>query len=194
MYVVLDFETTGLDYKTEQVIEVGAIRLDHDFKELGTLHLMVKLKKGKELPPFITELTGITKDDLRNGISEFNAMQILHRFIGNDIVVAQFASFDLGFLSKYMQPKKFICTRSMSRLLNPKEKASLKDLVQRYGVELKNHHRALDDVTATAEVFKIMKREADERGIEYLNVMVNANDRPLRYIPENAKVINITLD
>jgi DNA polymerase III subunit epsilon len=194
MYVVLDFETTGLDYKTEQVIEVGAIRLDHDFKELGTLHLMVKLKKGKKLPPIITELTGIVEDDLKNGISEFNAMQILNRFIGNDIIVAQFASFDLGFLSKYMQPKKFICTRSLSRLLNPKEKASLKDLVQRYNVKLENHHRALDDVKATAEVFKIMKREADERGIEYLNVMVNATDRPLRYIPENAKVINITLD
>jgi DNA polymerase III subunit epsilon len=193
MYVVLDFETTGLDYKTEQVIEVGALKLDRDFKEIGTLNVMVKLKKGKKLPPFITELTGIVEDDLREGLSEFQAMQILKRFIGNDIIVAQFASFDLGFLSKYMVPKRFICTRSLSRLLNPSEKASLKDLVQRYNVTLENHHRALSDVKATAEVFKIMKREADEKGIEYLNVMVNASERPLRYIPENAKVVDMII-
>jgi DNA polymerase III subunit epsilon len=193
MYVVLDFETTGLDYKTEQVIEVGALKLDRDFKEIGTLNVMVKLKKGKKLPPFITELTGIVEDDLREGLSEFQAMQILHRFIGNDIIVAQFASFDLGFLSKYMTPKRFICTRSLSRLLNPSEKASLKDLVQRYNVTLENHHRALSDVKATAEVFKIMKKEADEKGIEYINVMVNASERPLRYIPENAKVVEMIL-
>jgi DNA polymerase III subunit epsilon len=193
MYVVLDFETTGLDYKTEQVIEVGALKLDRDFKEIGTLNVMVKLKKGKKLPPFITELTGIVEDDLKEGLSEFHAMQILHRFIGNDIIVAQFASFDLGFLSKYMAPKRFICTRSLSRLLNPSEKASLKDLVQRYNVTLDNHHRALSDVKATAEVFKIMKKEADEKGIEYLNVMVNASERPLRYIPENAKVVDMII-
>lgn len=189
MFTVLDFETTGLDYNQEQVIEIAAQRLNDKLEVVEEFHTMVALSEGSTLRPFITELTGITEADLKRGMPEPEAMELLKRFIGDSIVVAQFASFDLSFLSKVLKPKKYICTRSLSRLINPNEKAGLSDLVNRYGVVLEGHHRAMNDVKATAEVFKIMKDEADVLDIDYMNVIVDSPERPLRYLPLYANVV-----
>lgn len=189
MYTFIDFETTGFDPNEEQVIEVAAVKVDANLNVKGTLHLMVALKNGKELPDIIVELTGIKEEDLVGGFDEKQSLEILAQFIGNSTVVAQFASFDLGFLAKQLEPTSFICTRSMAQLLRPNEKSSLKNLVERYGVALDNHHRALDDVTATIEVFKHLRKECED--IEYVNIMTETSERPLRYVPSIAKVVKL---
>lgn len=189
MFTVLDFETTGLDYNNEQVIEIAAKRLNDNLEVVEEFHTLVALNEGKTLTPFITELTGIATKDLKRGMPEPIAMELLKRFIGDSVVVAQFASFDLSFLSKVLKPKQYICTRSLSRLINPTEKAGLADLVARYGVTLDGHHRAMNDVDATIEVFKIMKDEADVIGIDYMNVIVDSSERPLKYVPLHANVV-----
>lgn len=189
MFTVLDFETTGLNYNEEQVIEIAAKRLNDKLEVVAEFHTMVRLNEGKELTPFIMNLTGITPKDLKHGMPEEEAMELLKRFIDDSIVVAQFASFDLSFLSKVLKPKRYICTRSLSRLINPTEKAGLADLVKRYGVTLDGHHRAMNDVDATIEVFKIMKAEADEKEIEYMNTIVDSKERPLMYLPLYVNVV-----
>jgi DNA polymerase III subunit epsilon len=195
MYTILDFETTGLKPQEEQVIEIGAVKLDKYFKQVSHVNFLVKLEEGKTLTPFIKNLTGITEEDLEGGVEdEYTALRVLSRFIGDDIVVAQFASFDLSFLAKAMKPKYFICTRSVSRMLDKDLKASLKDLVPRYGATLDNHHRALADVEATVEIFKAMMARLPMNGYvvdHVLNVMVEGKERKLSYVPENAKVITM---
>jgi DNA polymerase III subunit epsilon len=190
-YVVLDFETTGLDYLTEQVIEIGAVKLDAQFNEIGTFHTMVKLTEGRHLSKFIQDYTGIKEEDLYDGLSEVVALNTLKDFIGNAVVVAQHAPFDLAFLAKAYEPELFIDTRSVSRLLNPDEKAGLKDLVERYGVELNGHHRSMNDVKATIEVFKIMMQETLQRGLPVYNVIVKQPDRDLNFIPLSAVVLGL---
>ncbi|PGZ29528.1 DNA polymerase III subunit epsilon [Bacillus anthracis] len=189
MFTVLDFETTGLNYNEEQVIEIAAKRLNDKLEVVKEFHTLVKLNSGRKLKPFIKELTGINEADLKHGMHEENAMELLKRFIGDTIVVAQFASFDLSFLSKWLIPRYYICTRSLSRLINPTEKAGLADLVKRYGVTLDGHHRAMNDVDATIEVFKIMKAEADEREIEYMNTIIDSKERPLMYLPLHVNLV-----
>jgi len=76
----------------------------------------------------------------------------------------------------------------MARLLRPNEYASLSNLIKIYGVENLDPHRAFADVEATIEVFKKQKAECDEKGIEYMNVLIDSNERPLKYVPENAVV------
>jgi DNA polymerase III subunit epsilon len=188
MYIVFDFETTGLDHNEEQVIEIASAKLDKDLNVIDTFNTLVALQEGRTLPQFIRQLTGISADDLKDGMPEPEAMAKLKEFIGDNIVIAQFASFDLGFLSKVHKPEKFICTRSMARLLRPSEYASLKNLVQIYNIENTNPHRAFADVEATIEVFRHQKAECDSKGIEYMNVLIDSNERPLRYIPDNAVV------
>ncbi len=195
-YTVLDFETTGLDYLTEQVIEIGAIKVDKDFNEIGRFHTMVKLTEGKKLKPFITELTGITEKDTQTGLSEVTALNMLKDFIGNTIVVAQHAPFDLSFLAKAMEPEMFLDTRSISRIINPNAKAGLKDLCERYGVELE-HHRSISDAEATVKVLQIMLDEIRNhefyavKMMPIASVVVKSPDRDLNFIPLSAVVIDL---
>ena len=189
MYIVFDFETTGLEANKEQVIEIASAKLDENLEPIETYSTLVRLNEGRTLPQFIRQLTGITAEELEEkGIPERHAMKRLKEFIGDNIVVAQFASFDLSFLAKVLVPEKFICTRSMARLLRPDEYASLSNLIKIYGIENLDPHRAYADVEATIEVFKKQKAECDEKGIEYMNVLIDSNERPLKYVPENAVV------
>ena len=189
MYIVFDFETTGLEANKEQVIEIASAKLDENLEPVETYSTLVRLNEGRTLPQFIRQLTGITAEELEEkGIPEKHAMKQLKEFIGDNIVVAQFASFDLSFLAKVLVPEKFICTRSMARLLRPEEYASLSNLIKIYGIENLDTHMAYADVEATIEVFKLQKKECDEKGIEYMNVLIDSNERPLKYVPENAVV------
>lgn len=197
-YTILDFETTGLDYLQEQIIEIGAIKVDSELKEVGRIHTMVKLTRGRKLPEFITRLTGITEQDTLSGTSEVTALNMVKEFIGDSIVVAQHAPFDMAFLSKVVEPKKFIDTRSLSRILRPHEKAGLKDICARYEINLEGHHRSINDCEATLQALKHMFEELDTMttpswmfGIGILNVVVEASDRPLTFIPKHSKVIGL---
>jgi DNA polymerase III subunit epsilon len=187
-YIVFDFETTGLNAEKEQIIEIASAKLDENLNPIDTFHTMVKLNEGKILPQFIRQLTGISAADLKNGMPEAEALENLKDFIGDSIVVAQFASFDLSFLAKVLKPDQFICTRSMARLLRPDEYASLSNLIKIYGIDNLDPHRAYADVEATIEVFKRQKAECDDKGIEYMNVLIDSNERPLKYVPDNAVV------
>jgi DNA polymerase III subunit epsilon len=190
MYTVLDFETTGLNPQVEQVIEIGAKKIDADFNTIGHMEVLVKLRDGKKLSDFIKELTGLTEEKLVNGLDEKHALQALSSFIGDDIIVAQFASFDLSFLP-FSHSNDFICTKSMFTFLYPDKKSGLKDIVAHYGIEYKNHHQAMADVEMTVEAFKLLKAECDAKGIPYLNRMAELSDRPLRFVPQRAEVVKI---
>jgi DNA polymerase III subunit epsilon len=180
MFTFIDFETTGLDPAKDQVIEIAAIKTDLN-RERGRLHLMVKLEPHRELPPFITELTGIKEIDLLGGMEYRAAMEMLRQFIGNDIVVAHHAPFELSFLAANgINAPLFACTRVMSRLAEPNEKANLKHVCERHGIALEGHHRAMNDVEATVEVFKIMRNKL---GHPCLNTVIDSEERPLDYVP-----------
>jgi DNA polymerase III subunit epsilon len=191
MYTIIDFETTGLSPANEQVIELGACKIDADFNIIGQYLTKVALRDGKELSDFIINYTGIKPEDLTFGLPEQYALDALNSFIGEDIIVAQFASFDLGFLDAHKTvTNDFICTKSMNNLLHPDRKSGLKDIVQQYGFEYKNHHQAMADVRMTAKIFKQLKSEADEIGLEYLNIMTETH-RALAFVPNHAKVIQL---
>ena len=187
-YVVLDFETTGLDFRKEQVIEIAAIKLDGSMNEVGSINTFVKLRKGEELPEFITELTGIGYDDLIYGMDETKAFKMLSDFIGTSTVVAQHAPFDLSFLNvQGIKPSSYICTRSLSSLAEPHESASLGKVCERLDISLENAHRAMDDARATAKVFSVRMQQVREEDI--YGTLVVSGDRPLNFIPDNTKKI-----
>jgi DNA polymerase III subunit epsilon len=186
-YVVLDLETTGLDYQTEQITEIGAIKIDENFNEIDRFHTMVSLEEGRELPEFITKLTGITTEDLVGWPPEKICLMELAEFIGDSIVVAQNAPFDLSFISRGgIEPKLFVCTRALVRYVEPELSASLKDVTARNGISLEGHHRALNDVEATIEVFKRYVEHVSYYSV--INRVLDEPSRPLRFVPKGAKV------
>lgn len=191
-YVVLDLETTGLDYTKEQITEIGAKKLNSRFEVIDFFHTMVSLEEGRELPEFITKLTGITTEDLEGKPTEEEALRKLAGYVKDSIVVAQNAPFDLSFISRGgIEPDTFICTRALARYVEPELSASLKDVTKRNGIELNGHHRSMNDVEATIEVLKTYLYEIDSDIYDPHNVVLDEPSRPLKFVPKNAIVRNV---
>lgn len=190
MYAILDFETTGLNYKENAVIEIGVVTTDDNLKLRRTYRTLVKLPEGEQVPDFITNLTGLKDDDLVNAPEAEDVFKRLRMFIGDRIIVAHNASFDLGFLHKYLPDYSpdFIDTRYMSLVIEPRQSASLASCVQRHGIPYENHHSALDDCKMTLGLLQTYAKMVPDLDA-YKNKLIDTAERPLSYVPKSATII-----
>ena len=97
-YVVIDLEMTGLNAKTDHILEVGAVRVrNHQaVDKFGAI-----LCQNVKIPEKVTELTGITEAMVQGGMEKEEAMRQFFEFIGEDIIVGQNVIFDYGFLKQW---------------------------------------------------------------------------------------------
>ena len=96
-FVVLDIETTGLFFEYwDEPIEVCAIRIENG--RIGeTFHKYIK--PYKTIPKKVTELTRISNETVKDCENKYKILPLLRSFIGDSIVVAQSAKFDVNFLN-----------------------------------------------------------------------------------------------
>ncbi len=168
-YVVFDIETTGLSPAREEITEIGAIRIENGV-QTDTFSQLIN--PGKPIPANITDLTGITDEMVKDMPSIDQVLPKFLEFCKNATVVAHNAAFDTGFIREKANRLglpfhyKIADTLRLSRELFPNEKKhSLNVVAERLGVSLQNHHRAVDDATATAEIFlKFMDMIAEQYG------------------------------
>ncbi|PHJ38927.1 hypothetical protein P378_06350 [Desulforamulus profundi] len=175
-YVVLDFETTGFSPQTDEIIEIGAVkyRNGEEVDRYGTL-----VKPEKEIPFEVTKLTGITSEMLREAPAGPQALAALRDFIGDTVLVAHNAAFDLGFLKvgfrKHLQQEvqnRVIDTLGVARVALPQLKNhKLDTLVKEFKIELANHHRAVDDAAATGKLWQILMKKVLEQGVRDLETL-----------------------
>ena len=104
--VIFDTETTGIDFDTDRIIELGAVALEKG-GETGSLNCLIRLPQGHRLPPFIVDLTGITDEELaQKGVSEEEAgaaFCLLLEGAKRPLLVAYNAQFDLNFLYWFLK-------------------------------------------------------------------------------------------
>lgn len=158
-FIFLDFETTGLDPHMSRVIEIGALRMDVDGVEHGRFSCLISY--NKQLPSFITNLTGITNTLLlHEGIPSKQAFARLLEFIGNTHCVAFNADFDHQFLKREVNrhslppiTNPFSCALVAARDAWPVFRShTLSALCTFFSIE-RTTHRALSDAIAGAQVF-----------------------------------------
>jgi len=157
-YVVFDIETTGLQKETNQVIEIGAVKIKNK-KKIDSFSALIDPKV--KLPPKIIELTGITDDMLEGQPEEKEVIPKFLEFIGDSVLVAHNANFDVGFIrvaAKRVSKKEItntvLDTVELSRTLFPElSRHKLNVVAEHLGISLENHHRAVDDAEATSEIF-----------------------------------------
>ncbi len=96
--VALDLETTGLDPEKDAIIEIGAVRFrGHRVEgEWSTL-----VHPGRRIPPFITQLTGITDQMVLQSPSIRDVLPDLIKFAGDAPILGHNVRFDLSFLKKF---------------------------------------------------------------------------------------------
>lgn len=167
-YIVIDIETTGLDFEYSKIIEIAAIRYV-DGVERDSFSTLVQPtpyyetengeKKLKYIPEFITDLTGITNDMLKAAPSESEIIFKFMDFIGDTTLVGHNVGFDINFLydaaqrSQLVLKNNYIDTLRIARKLYPDMKHHrLSDIAQKLNIPTPEH-RALSDVLTTAQCF-----------------------------------------
>lgn len=173
-YVVFDFETTGAKSPPCRVIEIGAYRV-RGGAIVDEFHRLVNPEMP--IPFFITMLTGISEDMVRHAPKFGEVVDEFLTFIGDSVLVAHNAGFDLRFLDHevgrvyedYRVANPSLCTVQLSRRLLPNiENHRLKTVADYYSVELINHHRANADAKATAQIFVRLLEELTSQGVKNL--------------------------
>ena len=159
--MVIDLEMTGLNAKTDAILEVGAVRV-RDGRQTETYGAI--LKCGRELSERVVELTGITPEMAADGREPEEVMQEFFTFLGDDVLVGQNVIFDYSFLKQWAVNQKIplelsACdTLRIARALLPgAQSKKLESLCEYFQIEREHAHRALDDAVETYKVFENLK-------------------------------------
>ena len=160
--IILDIETTGLSPKTCEITEIGAIKVDaHTLEVVEEFESLVKI--NGEVPYFITNLTGITNQLLKQkGNPLREVLENLSSFCSGHNVYAHNASFDKSFIRHYLAMKdidyiesEWIDTISIFRKAFPGRKTyKLESLIQDFNLADKEDHRAISDAKYTLKLLK----------------------------------------
>lgn len=151
--VALDLETTGLDIQLDSIIEIGAVRMKDGvvIAEYSTL-----VDPGFVIPVETTRITGIYQEDLRGAPSLPEVLPQIEAFIGDALVIAHNAAFDVSFMRRFnlLEKNQTLDTVELASILLPRSpRYSLGVMSKSLGIGLENAHRALDDARATALLY-----------------------------------------
>ena len=157
-FVVFDIETTGFSSVTNHIIEIGAVKVENG-KIVDRFSTYVNPQEP--IPYRITKLTTITDADVMDAPTIDQVLPEFFAFCEGCVLVAHNASFDIGFIKENARrlglPYAYthVDTLAMARVLLPQlAKFTLDHVAKTVGVSLENHHRAVDDAEATAEIFE----------------------------------------
>lgn len=205
--IVFDTETTGLNFKKDNIIELGVClyvlengvyRLKHEMDYL--------IKINYKVPEFISNLTGITDLmlDKEGHSEEFVAEEFNKYFVSNSskekLYIAYNAPFDINFMNQLLIRNNYsdlFDVDFLDLLTVYKDRAKfphkLKNAITNYKLDdiVENSHRAIDDVKASFEVLRSMSAEDDDID-KYINLFgynpkykVEHKVEGVRYLPQH---------
>jgi DNA polymerase-3 subunit alpha (Gram-positive type) len=173
-YVVFDLETTGAKTPPCRITEIGAYRVSNG-EIVGEFSTLVNPETL--IPPFITDLTGITNSMVRNAPKFREIADDFLEFIGDAVLVAHNSHFDMRFLNHeigriydgYRVANPCLCTVQLSRKLLPHiENHRLHTVAGYFSINIENRHRASDDAHATARIFVNLLLQLENLGVRDL--------------------------
>lgn len=169
-FVVFDIETTGFSSKNDKIIEIGAVRV-RDGEVISEFSTFVNPKRN--IPTKITELTGITEDMVKDAPAIEKVILDFNEYIKDATLVAHNAYFDVGFIRKNLGDlglsisNPILDTVPLSRFLYKDLKRHKLDVVAKHlGINMGNHHRAIDDAKTTVKILHKSMEKLKEMGIE----------------------------
>ena len=174
-YIILDLEWNNTYCKKKkgflnEIIEIGAVKLDEDLHIVDTFSVFIKAQLGKKLHTRVKELTNITNDDISHGTPFSQAMSNFRKWVSNKeniiltwgdtdirVLIENFRYFNgisfIPFLSNYVNLQKY----AQAFMNVPKaEQIGLSAAAEKLGIDIESYslHRALDDSKLTADLFK----------------------------------------
>ncbi|MFC5702094.1 PolC-type DNA polymerase III [Cohnella faecalis] len=180
-YVVFDIETTGLSVTANKIIELAAVKMKagQEIDRFATF-----INPHEPIPYNIQQLTNITDDMVADAPELAPKLKEFLAFIGDSVLVAHNARFDIGFIQEACKSNGFpevvnpvLDTLELARYLHPTMKNHrLNTLSDLYKVSLESHHRAIDDTLALAGVLNGLIKDANARGVTELGRLNSVNE------------------
>jgi len=174
--VALDIETTGLDSRTDSIIEIGAVRFNGRRVEAEWSTL---INPGRPIPPFITQLTGISNEMVSKAPPLRGMLSELVDFVGDAPILGHNVRFDLSFLQRQgvFTLNEMVDTYDLAAILLPTaSRYNLGALGQSMGILLPATHRALDDARVTHALFVTLYEKALNLPVDLLAEFVRLGE------------------
>ncbi len=188
--VVFDIETTGLSNRTCKIIEIGAVKIKAG-KIIDKFNIFVDPETP--IPEEITRLTSITDEDVKGAPKEREALSMFLDFVGDRLLIAHNANFDIGFIRVAAERQEmpfdnsYLDTVGLSKYLDPELKNhKLDTIVEHYKIGDFHHHRACDDAEVLARVFMLMLDRLTKDGTPDFNSVINAMSEKVDPVKLNA--------
>ena len=184
-YVIVDIETTGLSKYKHNITEIAAVRVKNN-RIVGEFQMLVN--PLKPIPKFITRLTGITDDMVKDAQPIEKVLPVFLKFLGSNVLVAHNATFDYGFISHNAEThldllveNERLCTRKLAnRLLPDLGSKKLSNLCEHFGIVNITAHRAMSDVKATHELFSKFISLMGLRGLKDKKSVIKFERSPIK--------------
>ncbi|MEG0952605.1 MAG: PHP domain-containing protein, partial [Niameybacter sp.] len=189
-YVVFDLETTGFSAHQNRIIEIGAVKVVNgevvdQFSEF--------VNPQVPIPYEIENLTGIKDHMVMDAPTIETILPQFLAFCEGSVMVAHNADFDMSFIHANAEGLGLsscftvLDTVGLARVLMPTlGNFKLNNVAKRLGISLENHHRAVDDATATGEIFiKFieMLEEKEVHTLDEINHLVDVSPEYIKKLP-----------
>ncbi len=170
-FVIFDCETTGLDYKEDRILSIGAVTtIDNKVSITDSFELFLKQDLYK---PETAKIHGILKEGTFTKVTEKEAVTQFIQFIGTDVLVGHHIGFDIAVVNTALKRLHLGVLKNKSldteilykRLVHPVNKTlqdrrySLDQLAEALKIPLQDRHTSAGDAFITALAFiKIVHR------------------------------------
>ena len=185
-FICIDVETTGLDIKSDKIIEIAAVK----FKSGKIVESFTKLvNPNKKIPYFITNLTGIKNSDIEGKPTFKEIGKEFVEFIGKFPIIGHNVSFDIDFINQELDnvynvyDNEFICdTYQLSRIfLFDINSFKLQSLCSHFCIDINNAHRAEDDAITTG----LSSINKGKSGVTFVSLMYSLGKRYAKLLFKN---------
>ena len=173
-YVVVDVETTGVDLRRDRMVSIAAVRVFEGRILLGQIFNEM-VNPGREIPRASIKVHGIYPGRVAQARTGEEVFSDFLDFLGDDILVAHCAAFDLNFFNKMMKRRYgfrlqnlvldteklyreivFLPLQPPSRAARFQSGYSLDAIADHFAIEIQDRHTAMGDALATAMIFQRM--------------------------------------
>lgn len=165
--IAVDLEMTGLQVKTDRILEIGAVRIVN-----GAIQdrFQTFVNPHRKIDARITELTGIVSEMVEDAPEAEDALRMFLEFAGDAPFLGHNVIFDYGFLKQCavnhnipLERNALDTLKIARKVLQEPEKKSLEALCGYFHIDREHAHRAVDDAKATAELFLLLRQKYQEQ-------------------------------
>lgn len=166
-YIAFDLETTGVKHTCDEIVEIAAVRVENGIIT-DEYHQLVD--PNRPMPAEASAVNHITDDMLSGKPQIHQVLPSFLAFVGDDVLVAHNAPFDIRFIcqacmrNRFRTPLSCFNTMNFARYWPEAEDKKLTTLAAAAGIEIENAHRAMDDTKALVEFINATnKRRAQKK-------------------------------